>query len=307
MRIVFMGTPEFSVAFLQHLQASSHQLVAVVTQPDRPAGRGRQLAPPPVKVAAQALELPVLQPTNLRDPALEAELRAFQADLFVVVAFSILPKNLLGASRSGAVNLHGSLLPCYRGAAPVQWAVANGDPETGVTVFLLDEKMDHGPILVQERLPIGPEETGAEVLARMASLGCIALDKALEGLQNGQLQSLPQNHGAASPAPKLRKEDGRLDWNKSAQELHNRIRAFQPWPGGYTILRGRLLHIHRCLACPEKQDLAPGFVQVDAGRMWVGTGVGALELLNVQAEGRKPMSVSEFVRGLQSTQGLQCL
>lgn len=307
MRIVFMGTPEFSVAFLRHLHQGAHEVVAVVTQPDRPAGRGRHLQPSPVKACAMELRIPVLQPENLKDPAFETELRELDADLSVVVAFSILPKNILGSTKHGAVNLHGSLLPRYRGAAPVQWAVANGDHKTGLTVFLLDEKMDHGPILVQEYLAIGPDDTGHDILRRMEPLGCAALDKALNGLADGVISPLPQNHAAACPAPKLKKEDGCIDWSRTASDIHNRIRGFHPWPGGYTYLRGKLLHIHKSHPLNGGTTLEPGAVKLDShGRMFVGTSQGELELLVVQAEGKKPMPVAEYLRGIQNHEGLHC-
>lgn len=307
MRIVFMGTPEFSVSFLHHLQQGEHEIVAVVTQPDRPAGRGRHLQPSPVKAAALELGIPVLQPENLKADDFEAEMRALEADLSVVVAFSILPKSILASTKHGAVNLHGSLLPRYRGAAPVQWAVANGDHKTGLTVFLLDEKMDHGPILVQEPLDIGPDDTGYDILHRMEPLGCHALDKALAGIASGAIHALPQNHAAACPAPKLRKEDGCIDWSQSASDIHNHIRGFHPWPGGYTYLRGKLLHIHKSHPVYSSSDLAPGAVRLDGhGRMFVGTGQGELELHVVQAEGKKPMTVAEFLRGIQNHEGLHC-
>lgn len=307
MRIVFMGTPEFSVAFLRHLHQGAHEVVAVVTQPDRPAGRGRHLQPSPVKACAMELRIPVLQPENLKDPAFETELRELDADLSVVVAFSILPKNILGSTKHGAVNLHGSLLPRYRGAAPVQWAVANGDHKTGLTVFLLDEKMDHGPILVQEHLEIGPDDTGHDILHRMEPLGCAALDKALNGIADGVIAPLPQNHAAACPAPKLKKEDGCIDWSRTASDIHNRIRGFHPWPGGYTYLRGKLLHIHKSHPQHQGSGLEPGAVKLDGhGRMFVGTSQGELELLVVQAEGKKPMPVAEYLRGIQNHEGLHC-
>jgi methionyl-tRNA formyltransferase len=307
MRLVFMGTPEFSVAFLRHLASGNHEVVAVVTQPDRPAGRGQHLHPSPVKVAAEELRIPVLQPESLKEPGFEEELRELDADLSVVVAFSLLPKNILGATRLGAVNLHGSLLPRYRGAAPVQWAVANGEHKTGLTVFLLDEKMDHGPILVQERLVIGPNDTGQDVLHHMEPLGCQALDKALDGLEQGLIEPLHQDHPSSCPAPKLRKEDGLLNWSRPAQDLHDRIRGFFPWPGAYTFLRGKLFRVHRSHPVPGFPGIAPGHFRVDSDhRVFVGTGEGALELLVVQAEGKKPMPVAEFIRGVQNPSDLVC-
>ena len=200
-----MGTPDFAAHFLEHLIASDNEVLAVVTQPDRPAGRGRVLTPPPVKEAALKHNLPVLQPTDLKSHEFEADLRTYDADLFVVVAYSILPKNILAVAKFGAVNVHGSLLPKYRGAAPVQRAIADGLPETGVTVFRLDEKMDHGPILAQRTVVIGHQDTTASLLDKMVAPGCDALDDAIRQLKGGCEKDLTQDHAQASGAPKLKK------------------------------------------------------------------------------------------------------
>lgn len=297
MKIVFMGTPEFSAAFLRHLLTGPHEVVAVATQPDRPAGRGRGLQAPPVKEVAVQAGLPVLQPESTKDPAFAESLRALNADLFVVVAYSLLPKAVLAASRYGAVNLHGSLLPRYRGAAPVQWAIANGDAETGVTVFLLDEKMDHGPMLEQCRLPISNADTTASILDKMIPLGCTAIDAALDKIVNGYT-ALEQNHAESCPAPKLRKEDGLINWALSAVEIHNRIRAFTPWPGGFSYYDGRLVYLRRTEVDLEAR-LAPGTVRAEKDRMLVGCGEGALVVLEIQAEGKKSLPVGDFMRGWQ--------
>lgn len=299
MRIIFCGTPDFSVAFLKHLAQSNHSLLAVATQPDRPAGRGRHLQPPPVKTAALELGLPILQPESVKDPDFAAQLQAFNADLLVVVAYSLLPKSVLAATRLGAVNVHGSLLPKYRGAAPVQWAIANGESHTGVTVFRLDEKMDHGPVLCRRTIPIGQLDTAPEVLARMATEGCTALDEALLALQRGD-EPLPQDHSASSPAPKLKKEDGRIDWSWPAQTIHNRIRAFSPWPGGYSWINGKLVMIRRTDLMSNAPAVAPGNLAIANGQVFVGTGQGSLCLLELQAEGRKALPAMEFIRGLQT-------
>jgi len=301
MKIVFMGTPEFSAAFLQHLLKGPHEVVAVATQPDRPAGRGRQLQAPPVKLAALAAGLPVLQPESVKDPEFAQQLAALQADLFVVVAYSILPRAVLAAARLGAVNLHGSLLPRFRGAAPVQWAIASGAQQTGVTVFLLDEKMDHGPVLEQRVVEIGQQDTTTGLLEKMVPVGCEAIDAALAKLLTGYTP-VEQDHTQASPAPKLRKEDGVIHWEKSAQEIHDRIRAFTPWPGGYSYLNGRLVYLR--LTEVVAQDLAPGAVRVESGRLLVGTGKGALAVLEIQAEGKKSLPVADFVRGLHDRDDL---
>jgi len=298
MKIVFMGTPEFSAAFLRHLLEGSHEVVAVATQPDRPAGRGRQLQPPPVKEVALAHGLRVLQPESVKDPSFAEELAALRADLFVVVAYSILPRAVLAASRLGAVNLHGSLLPRYRGAAPVQWAIANGDTQTGVTVFLLDEKMDHGPILEQRVVDITQQDTTASVLDKMVPVGCVAIDSALEKLTS-TFEAVGQDHSQACAAPKLRKEDGAIDWTRSAQSIHNRIRAFTHWPGGFSYLNGRLVYLRSTSVASEPIKLAPGEARAVSDRLLVGCGDGCLVVHEIQAEGKKSLPVAEFLRGLQ--------
>lgn len=300
MRIVFMGTPEFSVSFLRDLSRSSHQIVAVVTQPDRPAGRGQQVKAPPVKLAALELGYPVLQPESPKDPQFAEELAALQADLSVVVAYSMLPKAVLAATRLGAVNLHGSLLPSFRGAAPVQWAVASGASETGLTIFRLDEKMDHGPILAQVIVPIGPQDTSLDVLHHMVEPGAKAIRQALDDLSSGIFQEIPQNHQLASPAPKLRKEDGSIDWSMPAQKIHARMRAFTPWPGAYTQWKGKSFQVHQAVVSLAKDlNMDAGEFLVEKDRLFVKTGEGLLELLTVQVEGKKAVPIADFIRGLQ--------
>ena len=304
MKIVFMGTPDFAAHFLEHLVASDNEVLAVVTQPDRPAGRGRVLTAPPVKVAAQNHGLPVLQPLDLRSPEFEADLRKFDADLFVVVAYSILPKNILGVARFGAVNVHGSLLPKYRGAAPVQRAIADGLAETGVTVFRLDEKMDHGPILAQRTVAIDHQDTTASLLEKMVAPGCEALDDAIAQLNSGCEKDLTQDHAQASGAPKIKKEEGLLDFSLPAKVIHNRIRAFNPWPGGYGKLGGRMVYLRKTDTPENGPKLVPGEAAFDGKRFFVGTGDGVLEVLEIQAEGKKPMPVADFMRGIQKREEL---
>lgn len=300
MKIVFMGTPAFAAGFLDALSKSKHEILAVVTQPDRPSGRGRVLTPPPVKELALAKNLPVLQPEDLKAEAFEAELRGLGADLFVVVAFSILPKRLLAASRLGAVNVHGSLLPKYRGAAPVQRAIAAGETETGVTVFLLDEKMDHGPVLERRKVEISHQDTAATLLEKLLAPGIEALDSALASLETGNPKFLEQDHALATPAPKLRKEEGRLDFSLSAKTLHNRIRAFSPWPGGYALLNGKTVYFRETDTPEEQKKLAPGAAELSGNRLFVGTAEGTLEVLKIQLEGKRAMSVKDFANGLKT-------
>lgn len=304
MKIIFMGTPEFASHFLSYLNQSSHEVVAVVTQPDRPAGRGKLLTSPPVKMLAEQLGIPVIQPQDLKSPEFESALSEYKADIFVVVAFSILPRKILSASRFGALNIHGSLLPKYRGAAPVQWAIARGEAKTGVTVFLLDEKMDHGPILEQREILIENQDTSDSLLQKMVEPGCDALMSALQKIESENTIFIPQNHEQATSAPKLKKEDGLLDFDATALELHNRIRAFSPWPGGYATLNGKKIYFRKTEVSKEKRSLTPGQILIEGNHFFVGTGSGVLSLLEMQTEGRKSMPASDFARGLQQRTGL---
>ncbi|MDB5049015.1 MAG: fmt [Fibrobacteres bacterium] len=322
MKIVFMGTPEFAVAFLESLHASRHQVALVVTQPDKPKGRGQKLTAPPVKEKALELGYPVAQPVSLKDPGFHDLIREQRADLLVVVAYRILPDTLFPLARFGAVNVHGSLLPKFRGAAPVQWAVATGEPETGVTVFQLDKEIDHGGVLARAVTPIGPEETSADLFARLREMGRETLMRVLDDLEAGRARPEPQDHGQSSPAPKLKKEDGKLDWNKPARYLHDRIRGFNPYPICYTHQTGagRVLRVHASRVepappgmiamydavrlgvtmGPDREILQAGQVRVSADRHpLVATGEGWLKLVEVQWEGKPRVSGPDFINGLQ--------
>ncbi|MDR2580055.1 MAG: methionyl-tRNA formyltransferase [Fibromonadaceae bacterium] len=297
MRIVFMGTPEFAVEFLKHLIKSEHEVIAVATQPDRQSGRGMELHSPPVKTAALEAGIPILQPNSVKNPEFAEELKKLNADIFVVVAFSILPKEVLSASKYGAINIHGSLLPKYRGAAPVQWAIANCEETTGLTVFLLDEKMDHGPILEQRELSIEQDDTTESLLKKMVTPGCEALDAALSKLQAQNFTPIPQNHSQASSAPKLKKEDGLIDWNMSALQIHKRLCAFTPWPGAYTNLNGQKIFIRKTNFL-KNIELKSGEISIQKNNVFVGTGDGALSVLEIQAEGKKRMPAADYFRGV---------
>lgn len=305
MKIVFMGTPAFAAFFLESLLKTPHEIACVVTQPDRPAGRGRVLTPPPVKEVALAAGIPVLQPDDLKSEEFENALREYQADLFVVVAYSILPQKILTLSRFGALNVHGSLLPKYRGAAPVQRAIANGELQTGVTVFLLDEKMDHGPVLERRIVPIDIQDTTATLLEKMQIPGFEALLSAINALENGTQKFLEQEHTEATPAPKLKKEEGKIDFNLSALEIHNRIRAFSPWPGGYASLQGKTIYFRKTSVPEKSMNLKPGEAKIEKDSLYVGTSNGVLEILSLQVEGKREMLVADFLRGLQMREGLQ--
>lgn len=299
MRIVFMGTPDFASPFLEALGNTQHTVTLVVTQPDRPKGRGRGLAAPPVKETALRLGLPVAQPESLKTPEFHDLIRAQAADLLVVVAFRILPASLFPLSRLGAVNVHGSLLPKYRGAAPIQWAVASGEKETGVTVFQLDAQIDHGLVLGVEKTPIGPEETSGDLFLRLREMGVGLLLRVLGDLEAGRARAVEQDHAQSSPAPKLKKEDGRLDWALPARVLHDRIRAFNPYPVCYaTAGSGRVLRVFA--ARVEGGRGAPGEVSISEDRhLLVATGEGRLKIVEAQWEGRPRMNGPDLVNGLQ--------
>ncbi|MDQ3000495.1 MAG: methionyl-tRNA formyltransferase [Fibrobacterota bacterium] len=318
MKIIFMGTPEFAVTFLETLHSSRHDIALVVTQPDKPKGRGQKLAAPPVKEKALELGYPVSQPASLKTPDFHDLIAAQKADLLVVVAYRILPDTLFPLTRFGAVNVHGSLLPKFRGAAPIQWAVATGEAETGVTVFQLDREIDHGGILARAATPIGPEETAGDLFIRLREMGKDVLMKVLDDLEAGRARPEPQDHGKSSPAPKLKKEDGRLDWSLRAQALHDRVRGFNPYPIGYTTQAGtgRILRIHATrvdigfsgTGTGGTVTAEPGEVRYSVDRHpLVATGGGWLKLLEVQWEGKPRVSGPDFVNGLQpeERQGLQ--
>jgi methionyl-tRNA formyltransferase len=296
-----MGTPEFAANFLKHLIKGEHEVIAVATQPDKQSGRGIELHSSPVKIAALEAGISILQPVSVKKTEFAEELRKLNADIFVVVAFSILPKEVLSASRLGAINVHGSLLPKYRGAAPVQWAIANCEQATGLTIFLLDEKMDHGPILEQRELKIEQDDTTERLLEKMAVPGCEALDHALAKLQNGNFAFIEQNHGQASPAPKLKKEDGLIDWNMSALQIHKRLCAFTPWPGAYASLNGQKIFLRKTSISSDCiKKLKPGEFFIQKNAVFAGTGDGILAVLEIQAEGKKKMSAADYFRGVKA-------
>ncbi len=293
-----MGTPAFAVPCLRCLAASCHQVVAVVTNPDRPRGRGQRLAAPPVKEAALALGLEVLQPAALDEPELAGRLAEYQPDLFAVVAFSILPRPLLELPRLGSVNLHPSLLPAYRGAAPIIWAVIRGERETGLSTFLLNPRVDAGDLLLQESVAIDAEETAGELETRLSPLGADLLVRTIDGLEQGTIEPRRQDQSRVSRAPKLQKEDGRLDWHQSTEALRNLIRGANPMPGAFTEWAGGLLKVHRSRPADYRGQV-PGTVLLADPRqgLVVATGDGALLLTEVQPAGKPPMEGSAFVRG----------
>jgi methionyl-tRNA formyltransferase len=307
MDLVFLGTPEFAVPTLRLLAAGPHRVAAVVTNPDRPQGRGRRPAPPAVKVAATELGLEVVQPGSPREPGLADRLASLSPELFVVVAFSILPRSLLRLPRLGSVNLHPSLLPAYRGAAPIPWAVIRGEVRTGLTTFLLNDRVDGGDLLLQEPVAIGPEETAGELEQRLARLGAELVQRTVDGLAAGTLQATPQAAGQVSRAPKLGREDGRLDWSQPAEVVRDRIRGTNPVPGAYTHWAGGELKVLRARLEPGSSPGPPGTVLAADPRrgLVVATADGGLLLTEVQPAGRRPMEGSAFVRGYGVEPGMR--
>jgi methionyl-tRNA formyltransferase len=301
LRIVFAGTPEFSVPALQALHDAGHAIVAAYTQPDRPAGRGRELASSAVKQRALALGVPVEQPPTLKSPDAQQRLAAYAPDILVVVAYGlILPQAVLDIPRLGCLNIHGSLLPRWRGAAPIQRAVLAGDARTGISIMLMDAGLDTGPELLRRELTIGPRETGGELHDRLAPLGAEAIVAAVQGWAAGSLPATPQPAAGATYAAKIRKDEARIDWTKPAVEIDRQVRAFNPWPVAETRLGEAQVRIWE--ACPVADEVAveshavPGtVVKASAGRIVVATGDGLLELLTVQFPGRKPLKARDIL------------
>ena len=306
LKLVFCGTPQFASPTFDALLAAGHDVALVVSQPDRPVGRDRQIAPTPVKQAALAAGLAVTQPEKIRNNTeFRAQLEAIAPDAIVVVAYGrIIPPWMLALPRLGCINLHASLLPKYRGAAPIQWAIAMGDAFTGNTTMLLEEGLDTGPILLQRTLEIAPNQTAADLFPVLANAGAPLVVETLNGLADGTIQPQPQNHEGATYAPLLDREDGRMDFAaRSATELYNRWRGFQPWPGAFTTLHGKKLIVHRMAVVHESYAeqlgiAAPGSVHVQNERLFACcAGNTWLELLEVQLEGKKRLDAAEFLHG----------
>jgi methionyl-tRNA formyltransferase len=302
MRIVFMGTPDFAVPSLERLVEGGYRPVAVATGPDRPRGRGQRVTPTPVKAAAQHLGIEViLQPASVKDPAFAEAVARLAPDVIVVVAFKILPPEVFGLARLGAFNLHGSLLPRYRGAAPINRAVMAGAPETGVTTFFLREKVDTGNVILQARLPIGPEETAGEVHDRMKELGAEVVLETVRRIEAGTAQAAPQDDALATPAPKIFRDECRIPWDAPAEVVHNHVRGLSPYPGAWTLHDGTLLKVYRTRRVEGAG--VPGTVLQADGRLVVACGEGAVALLEVQQEGRSRLDAEAFLRGYPLTAG----
>jgi methionyl-tRNA formyltransferase len=300
MKLAFCGTPLFAVPTLERLAAAGHDLQLVVTQPDRPQGRGMELTAPPVKQSALKLGLPVIQPEKIKkNDDFQSRLTTLQPDAIIVVGYGrIIPPWMLQLPRYGNINVHASLLPKYRGAAPVQWAIAQGETVTGVTTMLLNEGLDTGDILLQKEMALQPDDTAVTFAPRLSELGADLLIETLRGLEDKTITPIPQNHSQATLAPILKKEDGLVDFSRTATDIHNRLRGFQPWPGAHTQFRGKNLKFISARPDDTPSNLSPGELRVGDEKLFVGCGARTvLQLLQIQPEGKKIMTAREFVNG----------
>lgn len=304
MRVVFFGTPEFAVLPLRALINSGHEVLAVVTQPDRQRGRGRRIMPCPVKLEAQRHGIRILQPDKVKELGFADTLKLLNPSIIVVAAYGqILPPEILNLPEFGCVNIHASLLPKYRGAAPINWAIINGETKTGVTIMLMDEGMDTGLILLQEEVEIYPEDTAGSLSQRLSRIGAEILPRALEGLRQGSLKPVPQT-GEPSYAPLLKKSDGLIQWSKPARDLFNLIRGVNPWPGAYSFLEDERIKILRALVV-EGEGEAGVIKKVSKDELLVGTGKDLLSILEVQPSGKPVMSIKAFIQGRRIREGLR--
>ncbi len=319
MRLIFCGTPQFAAPTLKHLLAKSDfEVIAVISQPDRPRGRGQQLSVSPVKEVALAAHLPVHQPEKIRAPGAQQLLEQLAPEVIVIIAYGqIIPARLLSIPKHGWINLHASLLPKYRGAAPINWPIVNGETRTGLTTMRIDAGMDTGDVLLQREMEIGTTETAPELTTRMSEAGAPLMEETLRGLAAGSIIPRPQNHNEASVAPILKKEDGRIDWNRPAEEIYNRMRGFAPWPGAYTTFRGQACHLWaepvstNSLPAEVLGNPSPTAAHSSPGRLFhekndwfVSCGSATLlRLQSVKLEGRKQISASEFANGAHPKPG----
>lgn len=299
MNIVFMGTPDFSIPSLEILLKSKHNIIAVVTQPDKERGRGQKVTFTPVKQFAVEHNIPVYQPEKLKgNDEFISRMKNLNPDLFVVVAFRILPKEVFDIPEFGSFNLHGSYLPKYRGAAPIQWALINGETETGLTTFKLAEKVDTGNIYLQEKLPIFPEDNFETLHDRMSELGAKMVLNTVNLIESGNYKLKPQDDSLASPAPKITKEICLIDWNKSATEIHNLVRGLSPYPAAYFIFNDKVIKVYKTAVITGIQ-LQPFQFHQTKTELIIGCGNDAIKILEIQQEGKKRMSIEEFLRGLR--------
>ncbi|BDQ02478.1 methionyl-tRNA formyltransferase [Ignavibacterium sp.] len=299
MRIVFMGTPDFSIPSLNAIYQSKHDLIAVVTTPDKERGRGQKVTFTPVKQFAVENNIPVFQPEKLKgNDEFVNQMKELQPDLFVVVAFRILPKEIFEIPKYGSFNLHASLLPKYRGAAPIQWAIIKGETETGLTTFKLAEKVDTGNIYLQVKVPVYPEDNFGTLHDRLSELGADVVMKTISLIESGNYQLLPQDDSLASPAPKITKEICKIDWNKPAEEIHNLVRGLSPYPAAFFVHNEKVIKVYKTEVVKEIK-LAPAEFHQTKKELIVGCGKDAIKILEIQQEGKKRMSIEEFLRGFR--------
>ncbi len=296
MKIVFMGTPDFAIPSLKKIIESKHELVAIVTTPDKERGRGRKVTYTAVKQFALENNIPVLQPVKLKDEDFIEQLKSFYPDLFVVVAFRILPREVFSIPPRGSFNLHGSLLPSYRGAAPIQWALIEGQKETGVTTFALDDKVDTGNIYIQEKIEIFEDDDFGALHDRMSLMGAEVVLKTIDLIESGNYKLQPQNDKLASPAPKITKETAKIDWNKSAIEIQNLVRGLSPYPGAYFYHNDKQIKVYKTRV-HDLSELLPGEIRQTKKELFIGSGNGTIQILELQLEGKKRLSAEEFLRG----------
>lgn len=309
MRLLFMGTPDFSVTILKSLHEAGHEILACYTQPDRPQGRGEKLQAPPVKIYAQTHDIPCLQPTDLKSADVCEELQAFHADIVVVAAYGrILPKDVLNIYPDRFINIHASLLPTYRGAAPIQWAIRNGDSMTGISLMRMEEGMDTGSVYVSEALPIDPNETTGSLFVKCADLGAEMIVKYLPMIVSGDIQAIPQNEAEATYAPMFSKEDERIDWRMPAKEIIHLNHAYLPETGTYTVIGGERLKILSMdfVSNHMKSDSPGRIVEVTKHDFSVATGQGVVRILRVQPAGKKAMDVASYLNGRSLTTDMYC-
>jgi methionyl-tRNA formyltransferase len=305
-RLLFCGTPQFAVPTFKHLLAQSEfEILAVITQPDRPRDRGQEISSSPIKEVALAAKLPVHQPEKIRAPEVQELLQGYSPDFIVIIAYGqIIPARLLTIPKFGWINLHASLLPKYRGAAPINWAIVNGETRTGLTTMRIDAGMDTGDILLQHEYGIEPNETAAALTTRLSEAGAPLMAETLRGLAAGKVIPRPQDHSQATLAPILKRDDGRIDWNRTAQEIHTRMRGFAPWPGAYSVFRGQSCHLWGEPVSNEKRDAPPGTLHLEGDNLLaVCGGATVFRLLAVKLEGRKQVSAFEFANGARLKPG----
>lgn len=306
MRIIFMGTPDFSVPTLEALVASEHEVAAVVTQPDKPKGRGKEIHMSPVKECALKHNIPVYQPVRARDEAFVEEMRTLKPDAMVVIAFGqILPKSLLDLPKYGCVNIHASLLPKYRGAAPIQWAVINGDEETGITTMMMDVEMDTGDMLEKTVIKLNPDETGGSLFDRLSLLGGDLILSTLSKLEKGEITPQPQDHAQATYVKKISKSMGDIDWTMDAVSIERLVRGLNPWPSAFTRWNGKMLKIWEAKVLPDQETKAPcgSVISASDEGLKIQTGNGVLCVTSLQLEGKKRMDTAAFLRGYQVESG----